>query len=240
MIPFGDIRDMQIAGEDGFILYASGKTLSDKNAAIQDLVSGIAGQKFEWLIEVIPSYDSVMLVFDMYQVDHHVVYQALRSLKKGNTALASRGKHHILPVWYGAPEANDLQTVANVTGLSESDIIHIHSSNTYRAFAVGFAPGFAYLGELDPALSVPRMSQPRTKVPAGAVAIADRQTAVYPNESPGGWHLLGLCPVPLYVPSDGAKVLINAGDTVSFKPIDQSTFEQLATQYGLHREGGKS
>ncbi len=240
MIPFGDIRDMQIAGEDGLILYASGKNLSDKNAAIQVLVSGIAGQKFEWLIEVIPSYDSVMLVFDMHQVDHHVVYQALRSLKKGNTTSASKGKHHILPVWYGAPEANDLQNVANITGLSESDIIHIHSSNTYRAFAVGFAPGFAYLGELNPALSVPRMSQPRTKVPAGAVAIADRQTAIYPSESPGGWHLLGLCPVPLYRPADGAKVLINAGDTVSFKPIDQSTFERLATQYGLHREGGKS
>lgn len=237
MRPFGDIRDIQVAGEDGLILYATGETLADKNTAIQHLVSGIAGQNFKWLIEVVPSYDSVMLVFDMYQVDHHAVYQALRCLAKGHAVAASGGQHHILPVWYGAPQANDLQKVANLTGLSESDIIHVHSSHAYRAFAVGFAPGFAYLGELDPVLSVPRMSQPRTKVPAGAVAIADRQTAIYPSESPGGWHLLGLCPVPLYVPSDGAKVLINAGDTVSFKPVDQSTFEQLASQYGLPGEG---
>ncbi|TPV59823.1 5-oxoprolinase subunit PxpB [Aestuariibacter sp. GS-14] len=233
MKPFGKLRDIQIAAEDGVILYAAGESLPEKNVVIQSLVESISAKKYEWLVELIPSYDSVMLVFDMWQADHHSVYCALSQLQLDASTDKPKGLHHSLPVWYGAPQANDLDQIALHTGLSKEAIINLHSNITYRAYAVGFAPGFAYLGELDPALTVPRMAKPRTKVPAGAVAIADRQTAVYPSESPGGWHLLGLCPIPLYSPKDGARVLISAGDTVSFTAIDQTTFLQLAAQHGL-------
>lgn len=233
MQPFGRIRQIEFAGEDGLILYALGESLPEKNAVVQQVASAISAQSYPWLIEVVPSYDSVMLVFDMFQVDHHHVYQALLALPLVSDSDHHPAQHHCLPVWYGAPQANDLGKIAGITGLTERQIVEMHTSATYKAFAVGFTPGFAYLGEINTALSVPRMAKPRTKVPAGAVAIADRQTAVYPSKSPGGWHLLGLCPVPLYRPEDNASVLINAGDTVSFEAVSRESFIEIASQHNF-------
>jgi len=97
---------------------------------------------------------------------------------------------------------------------------------------VGFAPGFAYLGELAAELTTPRLANPRQAVPKGAVAIADRQTAVYPDVSPGGWHLLGLCPVDLYKPGATEPTLMQAGDKVEFYAISEDEYHALAQKAG--------
>ncbi|GGF81440.1 5-oxoprolinase subunit PxpB [Alteromonas lipolytica] len=224
MQAFGPVRRVEIAGEDGLIFYAAGASLAELNQQIALLHQALSESRPDWLLELVPSYDSLMLVFDMTEVDYHRVYQYVATLPVSTATTHSSSTLHRLPVWYGAPEANDLALVSQATGIPEADIIQRHQAQTYTVYAVGFAPGFAYLGELDAGLATPRLANPRKAVPKGAVAIADRQTAVYPDVSPGGWHLLGLCPVALYTPGCDKPVLMQAGDQVEFYAISEAQY----------------
>ncbi|MES3007698.1 MAG: 5-oxoprolinase subunit PxpB [Pseudomonadota bacterium] len=128
----------------------------------------------------------------------------------------SPGRTITIPVTYGGEAGPDLQTVAAHTGLSGDAIIARHSAGLYRVFCLGFQPGFAYLGGLDPALAIPRRATPRLSIPAGSVAIGGNQTAVYPSASPGGWHIIGRTALMLFDPSREQPALLIAGDTVRF------------------------
>ena len=130
----------------------------------------------------------------------------------------------ILPVLYHPSVAPDLEWLADEKGLSIDDVIALHSETTYFAYATGFAPGFCYLGTLPHQLVTPRLATPRNKVPAGSVAIADLQTAVYPCESPGGWRLIGQCPQPLFDLNNTPANLLSVGDTVRFEPVSEADF----------------
>ena len=133
----------------------------------------------------------------------------------------------VLPVYY-APEAGiDLESLAERAGLPISKVIDLHAGAEYRVYAIGFAPGFAYLGEVDERIAAPRLATPRASVPRGSVAIADRQTAVYPSVSPGGWNLIGRCPVPMFDPSAQPCMPVAVGDTVRFEPISREHFLTL-------------
>ncbi|MDC8831227.1 5-oxoprolinase subunit B family protein [Alteromonas gilva] len=236
MKAFNGIRAVKIAGEDGLIFYASGDSLDTANQVIATLRQALLTHPSQqttpdWLCEAVPAYDSLMVVFDISRIDYHGVYQYVRDLplSVSESEHTGAGQTHRLPVWYGAPVANDLALVSASTGLDEAQIITLHQQVAYRVYAVGFAPGFAYLGELDERLAMPRLANPRKAVPQGAVAIADRQTAVYPGVSPGGWHLLGLCPVPLYVPGDSQPIRLQTGDTVEFYAINQQQYRDWLT-----------
>ncbi len=133
----------------------------------------------------------------------------------------------VLPVLYHPSVAPDLEWLADDRGLGINDVIALHSEATYFAYATGFAPGFCYLGTLPEALQTPRLDTPRATVPAGAVAIADAQTAVYPCESPGGWRLIGACPEPLFNLNNSPPSLLNVGATVRFEPINEADFRAL-------------
>ena len=130
----------------------------------------------------------------------------------------------ILPVLYHPSVAPDLEWLADEKGLSIDDVIALHSETTYFAYATGFAPGFCYLGTLPHQLVTPRLATPRNKVPAGSVAIADLQTAVYPCESPGGWRLIGQCPQPQFDLNNTPANLLSVGDTVRFEPMSEADF----------------
>ena len=117
---------------------------------------------------------------------------------------------------YGGEDGPDLEAVAELVGLTPAHVVEIHSSVLYRAYMLGFSPGFAYLGVLPPELEVPRLGTPRQRVPSGSVAIAGRQTAVYPQATPGGWQLIGRTEAELWNPSREQPALIRAGDTVRF------------------------
>lgn len=223
---FGSIKAIEPAGIDGMIIYFNGESLTDQNNAVQGMARGLKAAALPWVKALIAGYDSLLVLYDLQRADSHKVYQTLRNIAP-QVEQPGEHDHHTLPVWYGAPEANDLATIAAHTGLSQERIIALHSGQDYRVFTVGFSPGFGYMGELDPQLSCPRLDSPRTRVPAGAVAIADRQTAIYPSASPGGWHLLGLCPLPLYRPDASQAVTLKAGDTVAFEAIDEFTFREL-------------
>jgi KipI family sensor histidine kinase inhibitor len=137
------------------------------------------------------------------------------------------GNRITLPAYYSAESGADLLTLAADRGLTPEDVIRIHTEQEYRVYAIGFAPGFAYLGEVDERIAAPRLSTPRQRVPRGAVAIADRQTAVYPAVSPGGWNLIGLCPLRMFNPDSDPTMPVTVGDIVSFEPIDRDRFLEL-------------
>jgi len=134
-----------------------------------------------------------------------------------------------IPVCYEEKCAPDLAEVARESGVSEVEVIRLHGEPTYRVYFLGFAPGFAYLGDVDERIAAPRRATPRATVAAGAVGIAGRQTGIYPRRMPGGWRLIGQCPLPLLetTPDGGIRTLLEPGDTVTFVPISWAQFESL-------------
>lgn len=137
------------------------------------------------------------------------------------------GREVVLPVCYDASMAPDLSRVAKLTGLSVSEIIACHQAVTYDAQLIGFMPGFAYLQGLDKRLDVPRLATPRTAVPPGALGITGSQCAVYPSATPGGWNLIGRCPVRMFDGKREKPCAIELGDQVRFESISLWQFESL-------------
>lgn len=133
-----------------------------------------------------------------------------------------QGRHIEIPVSYGGVHGPDLETAAARCGISQERLIALHSAAIYRVYCLGFQPGFAYLGGLDPALDLPRLNTPRLSVPAGSVAIAGSQTAVYPSSSPGGWHIIGHTETQMFDPYADQPSLLRAGDSVRFVIREES------------------
>lgn len=175
------------------------------------------------LEDLTPSYASILMTLKPQSLGVFEARQLIAELLT-DTALKSCLTDHApqlfeIPVLYDTHMGPDLKTVANTTGLSTDDIIQLHCRRSYRVFAIGFAPGFCFLGPLDPILALPRKDSPRLRVPAGSVAIAERQTAVYPCESPGGWHLIGRTPIDLRGLLLNADKPVQIGDELKFVPM---------------------
>ena len=132
-----------------------------------------------------------------------------------------------LPACYEGEYAPDLIEMAERSGLSVDEVVKIHTTQVYDILLIGFLPGFPFMAEIPEVLRFPRRTNPRTRVPAGSVAIANNQTAIYPWESPGGWHLLARCPVPLFNPDWGQPSLLSPGGKVSFEPVSEKDFKTL-------------
>ncbi|MFT7675697.1 MAG: KipI family sensor histidine kinase inhibitor, partial [Gammaproteobacteria bacterium] len=212
---------IEIAGHDAFIVYFADDTSVEVSALIQAAVNNLKVQMAELLVDLVPSYASLLVIYDINLCDH---FEALKRLKLAlsglNTVNTASGELITLPVYYSIESGPDLSLIAEQTNLSIEQVIDIHQQGEYRVYAIGFAPGFAYLGEVDPRIAAPRLKTPRLKVPRGAVAIADRQTAVYPAPSPGGWNLIGLCPTRMFDPDKTPTMPVQVGDRVQFKSIN--------------------
>ncbi|MBM3380007.1 MAG: allophanate hydrolase subunit 1 [Betaproteobacteria bacterium] len=137
------------------------------------------------------------------------------------------GREVVLPACYAAELAPDLEAVAEQTGLDTASVVARHLASSFVVEVVGFMPGFAYLGGLDPALRLPRRASPRPRVSEGSIAIAGTQSAVYPGSTPGGWHLIGRCPLRLFNPLRSPAAVLHEGDRVRFERIEPETFAQL-------------
>ncbi|WP_254277701.1 5-oxoprolinase subunit PxpB [Halomonas sp. 3H] len=181
----------------------------------------------EALVDLVPSYTTLLVVFDPLRLApeaaRHRLAQLLQELAPDENAAA--GEIHELPTWYDASVGPDLVRVAEHTGLSVEAVIDCHAGTDYRVFALGFAPGFAFMGLLDARLEMPRLETPRQRVPVNSVAIAGRQTAAYPAVTPGGWNLLGRTSARLFDRDRDGFSLLHVGDRVRFVPVDRRTFE---------------
>jgi KipI family sensor histidine kinase inhibitor len=183
----------------------------------------VAVREHHWpgVTDVVPAYRTVAVFADPEQVDLLELESRLRAMAPARGS-ACQGKSIAIPVLY---DGADLDAVAALVRLSPDDVIDLHSGVEYDVFAIGFLPGFPYAGYLPPALSgLPRRAAPRLRVPAGSVALAGRQTGIYPRESPGGWHLLGRTPLCIADP-DAGYFPIRAGDRIRFVAISPTEFE---------------
>lgn len=220
---------IEVAGENALILYfGDGTTSPAVSAQVQQATSALEQSLDGLLIDMVPSYASLLVIYDLMATDHFEVRRRIRAaLGELGGAAAQEGVVVELPAYYSTESGPDLEDLAKRAELEIDQVIDIHSSMEYRVYAIGFAPGFAYLGEVDPRIAAPRLSTPRQKVPRGAVAIADRQTAVYPAVSPGGWNLIGLCPTRMFNPEARPTMPVAVGDRVKFKPIGRDEFIEL-------------
>lgn len=219
------------AGENSVIVYFADSASAEVTARVQHAVqqlSAILGNK---LIDLTPSYASLLITYDPFSIDQStlrtIIHNSANSFTEG---AQTQGRLIELPCFYSADYSPDLSTLANRAGIPISEVIERHTQVEYRVYAIGFAPGFAYLGDVDPLLATPRLDTPRLSVPRGAVAIADRQTAVYPAESPGGWNLIGLCPSVLFDPQSTPPMPFSVGDRVRFHAISQSDYIEQGGQ----------
>ena len=167
----------------------------------------------------VPAYASVLLRFDPERIEPEIAERSLSDLLASGPMYSIRSEMKpqlvTIPTRYDGP---DLADVAQRSGLSVDDLIKVHSDREYSAVFLGFMPGFAYCGRLDPRIVAPRLDRPRERVPAGAVAVADGQTAVYPFASPGGWRLIGSTDVVMFDPAADEPARLRAGDRVRFVP----------------------
>ncbi len=218
----------EIAGENALILYF-GKTISLQVADQVHWAAEVLGTALgDVLVDLVPSYASLLVIYDPLKISYRDVHQRIQAallVERSDRVIESRLV--TLPVYYSLESGPDLESLANRAGLPITDVIALHQQQEYRVFAIGFAPGFAYMGQVNEMIAAPRLSTPRQRVPRGAVGIADRQTAIYPAVSPGGWNLIGLCPQRMFNPAQEPSMPVQVGDRVRFQAIDRERFLQL-------------
>lgn len=223
---------IEVAGVNSLLIRFSDRADPQLITVIGRCCELIKQQLGNSLIDLVPSYTTIMVTYDLLKGGDQVVRNALELVVEqleSDSALSSQVKREkvVLPVCYDDQFGSDLQLLSDTLALDCDEIIRLHSERVYQVFAVGFSPGFGYLGELDPVLRVPRLSTPRTSVPAGSVAIAELNTAVYPQATPGGWWLIGRCPIPMFDKSRADPCLFEVGDQVQFQPITMDEFHCL-------------
>ena len=220
--------DLHIAGENALMLYLGEDTSPEVSGAVQAAAASIELALGSDLLDLVPSYASLLIIYNPLQTDHLSVAKRVRTALQGlQSDSAQEGATVRLPVYYAPEVGEDLEALAQRAELSVDEVIALHTATEYRVYAIGFAPGFAYLGQVDKRIAAPRLATPRQKVPRGAVAIADRQTAIYPAVSPGGWNLIGRCPVRMFDPTAQPTMPVSVGDRVRFEAVDRDRFLAL-------------
>ncbi|AZC80657.1 MULTISPECIES: 5-oxoprolinase subunit B family protein [Pseudomonas] len=193
-------------------------------AASERLRAAFGGQ----LIDLVPSYTTLMVHYDLRALSpsqaRELIDLALTDLTPDSR---TGGQRHVLPVWYDLSVGPELSLLSRRSGLSVNEVIRCHSEREYQVFALGFAPGFAFMGLVDEVLAAPRLDTPRKRVAAGSVGIAERQTAAYPVVSPGGWNLIGRTPSRLFDRERDGYSLMQPGDSVRFAAVDHAEFIRL-------------
>ena len=198
------------------------------NEKIMTLLSKIQEQSWVGIRELVPSYNTLVIHFDPFAINHEEIRSRLAILIKSQLGIEQRaGRLVVIPTCYGGGFGPDLESVSELTGISSNAVIEMHCGTDYRVYALGFSPGFPYLGGMDDRLFCPRLDSPRVEVPGGSVAIAETQTGVYPSSSPGGWRLIGNTPITLFDPHRDPPCFYRPGDYVRFVPIGAEQFDQI-------------
>ena len=208
------------------------RALSERVLRLSDLVRS---SRTPGVIETVPTYRSLLVQYDPLTIDRAGLIRAIEQLLDRGPAAGRPATLWHIPACYAEQHAPDLAEVARRTGLAESEVVRLHAQTSFHVYMIGFAQGFPYMGDLAPSLALPRQEDPRVKVPAGSIAIAARMTAIYPAESPGGWHLIGATPIRLFDPRLPRPALLSPGDKVRFEPIDASEFDAIRARVDADR-----
>jgi KipI family sensor histidine kinase inhibitor len=214
------------AGDSVLIVEFDERIDPEINARAIALAESVQSAALAGVRDVVPTYRSVAVFFDPLRTNYDALVDCLEreAAREGPAASADREPIRV-PVCYGGDLGPDIAAVAAFGGIREDDVVRLHTAATYRVFMLGFVPGFAYMGLVDPRIAAPRQSTPRVRVPLGSVGIAGVQTGIYPAESPGGWQLIGRTALKPFDPSRAEPFLMKAGDLVKFHAVDRAEYD---------------
>ena len=218
----------RLAGDTGLLMEFGDVIAPVVGARVRAMAGALERRMPAGVREVIPTYRSVILIYDPMATCPDELRPALIEMDRALSEAPEETPRTVeIPVCYGGEYGPDIAFVAESHGLAEEEVIRIHSETAYPVYMIGFTPGFPYLGGLSEKLHTPRLSSPRLKVPAGSVGIANNQTGIYPIESPGGWQLIGRSPVRLFAPEKDEPFLLRAGDRLKFTPVSEAEFKRI-------------
>ncbi len=215
---------------DSAILISFGDVICPTiNRKIQRVIEVIHDMKDPAIHELIPAYTSLMIQYDALEYSYTELKSKLEPVLVITADISEEDRVTVIeiPTLYGGDYGPDLSFVANYHNISENDVITIHSGTDYLVYMLGFIPGFAYLGGMNPCIATPRLQTPRQSIPAGSVGIAGEQTGIYPSQSPGGWQIIGRTPVVMYNLERESPSLLSAGQYVRYVPIDEEVFHSI-------------
>jgi len=212
-----------------------GNIISEElNKKVLEFHLQLKNRKLPFIKDIIPAYGSLTVVYDLTMLfpqleEDKTVFETIAQIIESLPVeqISAEEPHAVIriPVCYSKKFAPDIEWLASNKNMDVSDVIRLHTSVRYRVFMLGFLPGFAYMGQVDERLSIPRKSQPRLNVAEGSVGIAGRQTGIYPLSSPGGWQLIGRTPRKIYDGKKQQPVLFRSGDEVEFYSISEDEFK---------------
>ncbi|MDR5865871.1 5-oxoprolinase subunit B family protein [Halomonas koreensis] len=230
---------LESAGLDGWLVRLFDAIDEANLAWITALTRDCEAAFGEALVDLVPSYTTLLVVFDPLALTPEAARRVLAGVLAGlrPDAEDATGRVRELPTWYDASVGPELPRLAERAGLSVADTVACHAGTLYRVYALGFAPGFAFMASVDRRLETPRLETPRRRVPAGSVGIAGRQTAAYPGVSPGGWNLIGRTAARLFDRDRDGFSLLGVGDRVRFVAVSRAEFERLGGDSRPMEEG---
>jgi inhibitor of KinA len=212
---------------DRSLLVELGEEISPAtNSLVQDLMQRLEAAVIPGIRELAPGYRSLLVVYNPLIISAEALKSRIAAVAADTRRLSAPVARTVtVPVIYGGPGGPDLESVAAHLQIAPEEVVRLHTGTAYRVYMLGFMPGFPYMGELPAALAMPRHPTPRTRVPRGSVGIAQRQTGIYPVESPGGWQIIGWTPIELFDPHRQPPSFLEMGDTVRFEAIQPEEVE---------------
>ncbi len=213
--------------ENTLLILFDQKISHDVFKKVSATVRNVENELSDYIIDLIPSYASIQIFFNLNKLSHSTFRERLSHVittTEKNNHEVDEQRIMTIPVYYGKEVALDIELIAETANLSVDEVIKIHSDSVYDVYAIGFAPGFAYLGNVDERIALPRKETPRKKITQGSLGIADQQTAIYPSDSPGGWQIVGKTPITLVDYQSEKLTQFEAGYKVKFDPISREEF----------------
>ena len=200
------------------------------NKRVQELFTAIDRQRSKGILDLVPSYRSLLMIYDPLCISLDEIKAGIKDIwNHPDQSRLPQPQTVKIPVVYGGEHGPDLNLVAQYHNLTPREVIGFHTRPTYRVYMIGFTPGYPYLGEVPDAIATPRRETPRTLVPKGSVGIAQKQTGIYPVDSPGGWQIIGWTPVKLFDPFGKPPSHLVMGDRVQFHAITAQEASQWQT-----------
>ena len=208
------------AGDQSLMVQLGDSIELKTNMKVHGLVRAMESQSVEGVLDLIPGYSSVLINYDPLVISEQELKERVNSIARKVRGGDLNPKRTIqIPTLYGGEYGPDLSEVSRYSGLPEEEVIILHSEVSYTVYMIGFSPGFPYLGGMTSRIACPRLSTPRTEIPAGSVGIAESQTGIYPMASPGGWQLIGRTPIDMFNSDKIPPSVLDAGDLVKFTPL---------------------
>lgn len=215
-------------GESAIVMEFANEIDKNVNAKIRSIVDSIDNDKLDYIIDILPTYRSILIQYDVLKIGYNELIQKLKTYENMATSSQNETVRLItIPTVYGKEYGQDIEFVASHNNITVDEVIKIHTSTDYLVYMLGFIPGFTYLGGMSEKIATPRLASPRAKIDGGSVGIAGTQTGTYPTDSPGGWQIIGRTPLNLFDPTKEPPVFINSGDYIRYVSINEDEFAKI-------------